>query len=198
MRHYDLEASCIETFLSKSSIVFSWTKQNKSTFLLAQEGEKKKKKRLHLSDLSLRAGVSVLAADETGGSFEMQMAGAYRLSPVWSTLTPVAEMSLFKKLHCDVYRPTRQIGDDCSIVAVSEWEQGIHLLSERRLLSHLTNETPSIPPCLPHHHHHQHHPILLTSCLDLELLFKGMVYWCSLLPLLPMRRMSRRRCSSST
>lgn len=81
MRHYDLEASCIETFLSKSSIVFSWTKQNKSTFLLAQEGEKKRK-RLHLSDLSLRAGVSVLAADETGGSFEMQMPGAYRLSPV--------------------------------------------------------------------------------------------------------------------
>lgn len=31
-------------------------------------------------------------------------------------------------------------------------------------------------------------PTLLTSCLDLELLFKGMVYWCSLLPLLPMRR----------
>lgn len=43
MRHYDLEASCLETFLSKSFIVFSWTKQNKSTFLLAQEGEKKEK-----------------------------------------------------------------------------------------------------------------------------------------------------------
>lgn len=43
-----------------------------------------------------------------------------------------------------------------------------------RATSPLTDETPS--------------PSLLTSCLDLELLFKCMVYWCSPPPLLSMSR----------
>lgn len=55
----------------------------------------------------------------------------------------------FQEVHYGVYRPTRRIGDDCSIVAVSYCEQGIHPLSEQRLLSHLTNEIPIPPP--PHH-----------------------------------------------
>lgn len=90
-------------------------------------------------------------------------------------------MSLFKAAQCDVYRPTRQTANDCSIVAVSSWEQGIHPLSKWRLLSHLTNQTPLHPPilCLP-----SSHPLsLLTSRLDLESLFRGMV----LLPFLSTR-----------
>lgn len=51
----------------------------------------------------------------------------------------------FQEVNCDVYQPTRQIGDDCSILTVSEWKQGIQPLLERRLLSLPSDETPPPP-----------------------------------------------------
>lgn len=91
----------------------------------------------------------------------------------------------FQEAHCDAYRPTRQIGDDCSIVAVSYWEQGIHPLSDRRLLSHLANETPPHPltttPSPPPH------PLNLLSWFRITVQRHGLLVQL-LLPLLPVRR----------
>lgn len=70
----------------------------------------------------------------------------------------------FQEVNCDVYQPTRQIGDDCSILTVSEWKQGIHPLSKRRLPSLPGDETTSSPPPSS------------PSSLDLESLFREMIY----------------------
>lgn len=78
----------------------------------------------------------------------------------------------FQEAHYGVYRPTRQIVDDGSIVASQ--------LLRTRYSSFVWATSPvsshQLDPCSPFPHH-QHTP-LLTSCLDLELLFKGMLPWC--------------------
>lgn len=100
---------------------------------------------------------SVLALKRRG-SFEMQMA-----KPVECHLCE----ALFKR------RITTCIGSRGTLLMtallwlISYWEQGIHpfVWATSPLSSHQWD------PCSPFPHH-QHTP-LLTSCLDLELLFKG-------------------------
>ena len=97
-----------------------------------------------------------------GGSFEMQMARPDRLSPVWSTLTPVAEMSLFKR------RIVPRIGRQGRLVMIallwlSATENEVFILCQSDVSSLISPMRTPLPPPSPAHHHQHRQPLNLLS-----------------------------------
>lgn len=114
---------------------------------------------------------SPLRAERLHTSFEMQMARADRPSPVWSTLTPVAEMSLFERrfVMC-IGRQGRLVM--IALLWLSASENKVFILCQgRSLLSLISPMRPPSPPPPPHHLH----PLNLLSWFGITVQRHGLL-----------------------
>lgn len=154
---------CMGTFiialLPNLTVLFSFvsrTKEEKSGFFSVVLHQKQR---------------SPLRAERPHTSFEMQMARADRPSPVWSTLTPVAEMSLFERrfVMC-VGRQGRLVM--IALLWLSASENKVFILCQgRSLLSLISPMRPPSPPPPPHHLH----PLNLLSWFGITVQRHGLL-----------------------